>query len=545
MVFFVLPQKSDSVPDSHQHVHSAPDQAKKTGAGSAAQPVVIKLEIPEGKPEVVKTVVDQVISTLGKAVTVAAGSQKFSSPTAPSSTASPIHVSISSNVVPSASPISPFPNVASHNDDNKGHNKNIPQSLYDSIQQVIAQHLYQQGFKSTTHGTTSTTTTTTTTTAAPETVPPTVMTILPEMTTLTPSSAAPVASSSGPSSIEQIPFNYYYNMTDPMMQWGPTYPQPWFPGPYSPYTPYQYPRHPINQTNQYFPYPTYPFPQWPGQQQQQNYSQPGFNGWYEWAYPGSVPQQQQTSSTPSAAVTYSNSSSISEGPSSLKPMSASSNAYYITVTTTTTLTPSVSTTPSPAVKPSRRIKHKTRRPIMHYDPEDDDIRQQNLMTTVNPIDMMDGDIHEPNNGYINPYSHHRDNLKYDVLESNDDITFKKEEKPSRHHVPSASSQSTGKVQLPSGQLYHNSRLHNNRNSSQTQVASATDSATDKSIPESACTRAGLFQHPNDCNKFYECYYDKFLKKYTLHLFECPVKLAFDSRITGCSGPSDPTVCVQY
>jgi hypothetical protein len=69
--------------------------------------------------------------------------------------------------------------------------------------------------------------------------------------------------------------------------------------------------------------------------------------------------------------------------------------------------------------------------------------------------------------------------------------------------------------------------------------------TDGSVPETACTRPGLFQHPNDCNKFYECYYDRYVNKYTLHLFECPVKLAFDSRIVGCSGPTDPTVCVQY
>lgn len=69
--------------------------------------------------------------------------------------------------------------------------------------------------------------------------------------------------------------------------------------------------------------------------------------------------------------------------------------------------------------------------------------------------------------------------------------------------------------------------------------------TDNSVPESACTRPGLFQHPYDCNKYYECYWDKYINKFTLHSFECPVKLAFDSRIVGCNVPSDPTVCVQY
>ncbi|CAG2103675.1 unnamed protein product [Medioppia subpectinata] len=68
---------------------------------------------------------------------------------------------------------------------------------------------------------------------------------------------------------------------------------------------------------------------------------------------------------------------------------------------------------------------------------------------------------------------------------------------------------------------------------------------DTSVPESACTRAGLFQHPYDCNKYYECYWDKYINKFTLHSFECPVKLAFDSRIIGCGLPNDPTICVQY
>ncbi|RWS30135.1 actin-related protein 2/3 complex subunit 1A-like protein [Leptotrombidium deliense] len=65
--------------------------------------------------------------------------------------------------------------------------------------------------------------------------------------------------------------------------------------------------------------------------------------------------------------------------------------------------------------------------------------------------------------------------------------------------------------------------------------------TENSIPESACSRPGLFQHPQDCNKFYECYWDKFINKYTLHSFECPVKLAFDSRIIGCSSATDSTI----
>ena len=65
------------------------------------------------------------------------------------------------------------------------------------------------------------------------------------------------------------------------------------------------------------------------------------------------------------------------------------------------------------------------------------------------------------------------------------------------------------------------------------------------IPESACAREGLFQHPLDCNKFYQCVFDAQLNRFSIASFECPVKIAFDNRIIGCSSPSDPTVCIQY
>ena len=65
------------------------------------------------------------------------------------------------------------------------------------------------------------------------------------------------------------------------------------------------------------------------------------------------------------------------------------------------------------------------------------------------------------------------------------------------------------------------------------------------VPESACTRAGLFQHPFACNKFYECFWDKQLSKFTLHMFECPIKLAFDDRIVGCAMPIESSLCVNY
>lgn len=65
------------------------------------------------------------------------------------------------------------------------------------------------------------------------------------------------------------------------------------------------------------------------------------------------------------------------------------------------------------------------------------------------------------------------------------------------------------------------------------------------MPETTCLREGLFQHPLDCNKYYECVYDSNLNKFVSHAFECTIKVAFDKRIIGCSSLTDPTVCIQY
>ncbi|XP_076322053.1 LOW QUALITY PROTEIN: uncharacterized protein LOC143231393 [Tachypleus tridentatus] len=61
-----------------------------------------------------------------------------------------------------------------------------------------------------------------------------------------------------------------------------------------------------------------------------------------------------------------------------------------------------------------------------------------------------------------------------------------------------------------------------------------DGKDEETIPDVACSRAGLFRHPEDCSQFYECYWDKTINKFTLHIFECPVKLVFDNRIYGCN-----------
>ncbi|KAJ0177390.1 hypothetical protein K1T71_007399 [Dendrolimus kikuchii] len=57
-----------------------------------------------------------------------------------------------------------------------------------------------------------------------------------------------------------------------------------------------------------------------------------------------------------------------------------------------------------------------------------------------------------------------------------------------------------------------------------------------------CKRAGLFRHPKQCNKFYACRWDCTKQRFTLHVFNCPVQLSFDSSIGACNWPSQGPAC---
>lgn len=57
-----------------------------------------------------------------------------------------------------------------------------------------------------------------------------------------------------------------------------------------------------------------------------------------------------------------------------------------------------------------------------------------------------------------------------------------------------------------------------------------------------CMRAGLFRHPKKCNKFYQCNWDEWKKKFVLHEFKCPIHLAYDSNIGACNWPSKGPAC---
>ncbi|KAG7210149.1 hypothetical protein KM043_011710 [Ampulex compressa] len=57
-----------------------------------------------------------------------------------------------------------------------------------------------------------------------------------------------------------------------------------------------------------------------------------------------------------------------------------------------------------------------------------------------------------------------------------------------------------------------------------------------------CARPGLFRHPNFCNKFYACHWDEWKKKFTLHVFNCPIHLTFDNSAGACNWPSKGPAC---
>lgn len=57
-----------------------------------------------------------------------------------------------------------------------------------------------------------------------------------------------------------------------------------------------------------------------------------------------------------------------------------------------------------------------------------------------------------------------------------------------------------------------------------------------------CARPGLFRHPSLCNKFYACHWDKWKKKFTLHIFNCPIHLTFDTKEGACNWPSKGPAC---
>ncbi|KAK2726723.1 hypothetical protein QYM36_007529, partial [Artemia franciscana] len=65
----------------------------------------------------------------------------------------------------------------------------------------------------------------------------------------------------------------------------------------------------------------------------------------------------------------------------------------------------------------------------------------------------------------------------------------------------------------------------------------------ETLPSESCSRPGLFRHPEDCRKFYECYYDRWIQKYTLHIFSCPIKLVYDEEIYACNWPFQGPQCI--
>lgn len=512
-------------------------------------------------------------------------------------------------------------------------NKQIPQTLYDSIQQVIAQHLLEQLTKKDNGKTDKNSSikdkdnidigSSESIEAVGETT-----TVLP--TTVSAEISSPSSSSS--SIIEQIPFSHYYpgvngtldpssllaqqQQSWPYSAWfqPPVYANPYYPPPPPPPAPVYAPHLPLNQTNQYFPYPSYgPYGSWAGNTGANGSANP-FSGWYEWAY-GS--QQQQTSASSPVPVSPVPSSSTPNNELPTKPPTS----YFVTITTTAAPSTSgqkESVTASPQIT-SVHVKEVERITTKVYDgntkpitttpstPSDSNGEAPQIQVYIvqgpngpqvqtKTANNKDGNkapnvqvyVIDENNkekpvsytpggygtrtkpgknqgGHDNYYEYnHQTGVNYQSEESqlnhkttlppdfgsDDDIfyqdvyrgsassnvkvastTRRPAVKANKNKIEQPSKQQPESSKAPSLQSIYNSIGLKN--------------FTDGLVPEAACSRPGLFQHPNDCNKFYECYFDRFVNGYTVHLFECPVKLAFDSRIIGCTGPTDPTVCVQY
>lgn len=572
---------SPSISAANYWTPSTVKPTEKPGEKATNAPVVIKLEIPESKPEIVKSIVNQVKDTLAKV------------PLSQTTTASPVQVSVSvSSTVPvtSKSPSTPSP---INNEQSIGGNKNIPQSLYESIQQVIAQHLYNQlsdknhNIHSSTTTAESISTSGSSSVASSTTEIPTSTESI-DVTTLNPTTVAEVVASSSQSPhavLEQIPYNQLYNLSDHSAV-GSAWPyQPWFQPPVyaNPYYPHYAPP-PINQTNQYFPYPSYPYGQWASNG---NYTN-AFAGWYEWAY---GQQQQATSPPPSSQGTTANLSTSASTTTSTTAKLPSS--MLVTITTTvapptvittkqdqqttyaTTKNPitdgfdllrnkATSATPeSPQIQVyivqgpnGPQVQTKTvnskdgqKQPNVQVYVIDENSKEKPYAPTARPSSSSSSEGQyfqyshshfQPEESQVKPFttsSPGLDNL-YVKEESYRDLEYEDEDSSFTGSSTETTRPSFSQF-LPSSKVQSLQHLYNQ------QGFPGLRNFTDGSVPESACTRPGLFQHPHDCNKFYECYFDRFVNKFTLHLFECPVKLAFDSRIVGCSGPTDPTVCVQY
>lgn len=103
--------------------------------------------------------------------------------------------------------------------------------------------------------------------------------------------------------------------------------------------------------------------------------------------------------------------------------------------------------------------------------------------------------------------------------------------------------SSGKKSSDNGLGGLNGSEYGNRYLEKITVAQAT--ARNETLGSEVCVRAGLFRHPHDCQKFYECYWDRWIYQYTVHIFKCPVHLVYDDYITACNWPLDGPACVPH
>ncbi|CAA3004767.1 signaling mucin HKR1-like, partial [Olea europaea subsp. europaea] len=165
-------------------------------------------------------------------------------------------------------------------------------------------------------------------------------------------------------------------------------------------------------------------------------------------------------------------------------------------------------------------------------------------TSANPID----DESKYNSNSIHSYNAYQVDNSPNVSPNVDIVSYNTQEeaeKSEQFHAPAP--------------VHKSQRKYSSKTTLVKTTPSAVSSTTEKSYDEGhshdgddtlsitefgtiECKRAGLFRHPKHCNKFYQCNWDEWKKKFTLHEFKCPIHLAYDSNIGACNWPSKGPAC---
>lgn len=99
-----------------------------------------------------------------------------------------------------------------------------------------------------------------------------------------------------------------------------------------------------------------------------------------------------------------------------------------------------------------------------------------------------------------------------------------------------------KVRVEEESVSGNRRMDSRSRSAKSLYKDSESVSSDIVQQGSDCARPGLFRHPKLCNKFYVCHWDKWKKKFTLSILNCPIHLTFDPTAGACNWPSKGPAC---